>query len=77
MQADAKDRFSVKLLEFNAEPAIEMTGERLRWILEDLFEAMSRTCVAPFFSIDIDETVERNGEKRRLLRKCLDINLHR
>ena len=46
----AKDRFSVKLLEINAEPAIEMTGKRLQWILEDLFEAISRTCVVPFFS---------------------------
>ena len=70
-------RFSVKLLEINAEPAIEMTGERLQWILEDLFEAISRTCVASFFSLDVDEAVERNGDKRMLLRKCLDVSLHR
>ncbi|TFY81546.1 hypothetical protein EWM64_g2472 [Hericium alpestre] len=40
----------VQLLEVNAEPAIELTGPRLTWILEDLFEAIGKTCVEPFFS---------------------------
>ena len=37
------------LLEMNAEPAIELTGPRLTWILEDLFVAIGQVCVAPFF----------------------------
>ena len=76
----AKDRFTVKLLEINAEPAIEMTGERLQWILEDLFEAISITCVKPFFSLDYpgrDGDGSSNSEKREFLIKCLDIPLHR
>ena len=39
----------VSVLELNAEPAIHLTGERLSWILEELFEGIARTCVAPFF----------------------------
>ncbi|GJE98096.1 tubulin-tyrosine ligase-like protein [Phanerochaete sordida] len=42
-------RFRVSLLEANAEPAIEMTGPRLTWVLEDLFCAIARVCVVPFF----------------------------
>ncbi|KAL1741482.1 tubulin-tyrosine ligase family-domain-containing protein [Schizophyllum fasciatum] len=41
--------FLVKLLEINAEPAIELTGPRLAWILKDLFVAIGERCVAPFF----------------------------
>ncbi|KAI4294477.1 TTL-domain-containing protein [Schizophyllum commune Loenen D] len=41
--------FLVKLLEINAEPAIELTGPRLAWILEDLFVAIGKQCVQPFF----------------------------
>lgn len=62
-------RFSLKLLEINAEPAIEMTGPRLRWILEDLFTAACEACVAPFFTA-FAERLER-------LRMCLDIRLHK
>ncbi|KAL1714848.1 tubulin-tyrosine ligase family-domain-containing protein [Schizophyllum commune] len=40
--------FLVKLLEINAEPAIELTGPRLAWILEDLFVAIGKQCVQPF-----------------------------
>ena len=40
--------FIVKLLEINAEPAIELTGPRLAWILEDLFVAIGKRCVQPF-----------------------------
>lgn len=38
----------VHLLEINAEPAIDMTGPRLTWILEDLFISIAHTCIAPF-----------------------------
>ena len=40
--------FIVKLLEINAEPAIELTGPRLAWTLEDLFVAVAKRCVQPF-----------------------------
>ena len=46
--AKTGSRYRVYLLEFNAEPAIEMTGSRLTWILEDLFESMALACVGPF-----------------------------
>ena len=39
----------VSVLELNAEPAIHLTGKRLSWVLEELFEGIARTCVAPFF----------------------------
>ncbi|KAG6911843.1 hypothetical protein DXG01_000090 [Tephrocybe rancida] len=35
-------KLQVKLLEINAEPAIELTGPRLTWILEDLFISMGK-----------------------------------
>ena len=41
----------VSVLELNAEPAIHLTGERLSWILVELFEGIARTCVAPFFEL--------------------------
>ncbi|KAL5534260.1 hypothetical protein ACEPAG_722 [Sanghuangporus baumii] len=72
-------RFLVKLLEFNSEPAIEMTGTRLKWILEDLFELISRTCVEPFFNREIFGEVRipcRTGlESSCAFRKCLVVNL--
>ncbi|KAJ8515266.1 hypothetical protein ONZ45_g7299 [Pleurotus djamor] len=34
-------RFQTKLLEINAEPAIELTGPRLHWILEGLFNGIA------------------------------------
>ncbi|KAG9053677.1 hypothetical protein FS842_007479, partial [Serendipita sp. 407] len=36
--------FQVHLLELNAEPAIHLTGPRLEWILEELFNEISHTC---------------------------------
>lgn len=70
-------RFLVKLLEFNAEPAIEMTGSRLKWILEDLFELIGRTCVEPFFDRDnIGESGKFTQDVSScILRKCLAVNL--
>ncbi|KAF9044867.1 tubulin-tyrosine ligase [Hymenopellis radicata] len=48
----------VHLLEFNSEPAIELTGPRLTWILEDLFVAMGKVCVEPFFRPPFTKDVE-------------------
>ncbi|KAH9898504.1 hypothetical protein C8Q73DRAFT_788681 [Cubamyces lactineus] len=75
---DAPRKFQVNLLEVNSEPAIELTGPRLTWILEDLFRAIAKTCVAPFFSAEGSSTREdvdawRVGEMKENLRKCLDI----
>ena len=70
----------MQLLEINSEPAIELTGPRLTWILEDLFIAIGKVCVAPFFSTqtyrDMDADVRfpdwSVGETRHGLRKCLE-----
>ena len=64
--------FQVKLLEINAEPAIELTGPRLTWILEDLFKSMAEVAVRPF--ANIGQTIDdwEVGETRHYLRKCLD-----
>ncbi|TRM65765.1 tubulin-tyrosine ligase family-domain-containing protein [Schizophyllum amplum] len=58
--SDNLSPFTVKLLEVNAEPAIELTGPRLAWILEDLFVAMARRCVQPFFE-EGSEAEEEDG----------------
>ncbi|KAJ8084194.1 putative tubulin--tyrosine ligase pby1 [Marasmius tenuissimus] len=66
-------RWQVKLLEINAEPAIELTGPRLKWILEDLFIAMAKVCVRPFS--DGQEGVDASwpvGETEHNLVKCLE-----
>lgn len=70
--------FQVKLLEVNSEPAIELTGPRLTWILEDLFKAIGIICIQPFLHSASHE--ERNaswkvGETVHNLRKCLDIKV--
>jgi tubulin--tyrosine ligase len=49
-RASGRPRFQALLLEINAEPAIEMTGPRLTWILEDLFVSMAKICVQPFIN---------------------------
>ncbi|KLO14479.1 tubulin-tyrosine ligase [Schizopora paradoxa] len=65
-----------KLLEVNAEPAIEMTGPRLTWVLEDLFKAIADTCVEPFFrnhhprSTSEEKEPKKADEKEVLLREC-------
>ncbi|KAJ7630636.1 tubulin-tyrosine ligase [Roridomyces roridus] len=68
----ASPRFQVKLLEINSEPAIELTGPRLSWILRDLFVAISRTCVVPFFKPEAGDAEWSVGETRHGLIKCLD-----
>ncbi|KIM48050.1 hypothetical protein M413DRAFT_439754 [Hebeloma cylindrosporum] len=67
----------VKLLEVNAEPAVELTGPRLTWILEDLFISMAKVCVEPFFTDRMDLGIEgwEIGEERHNLIKCMDENV--
>ncbi|KAH8100635.1 tubulin-tyrosine ligase family-domain-containing protein [Cristinia sonorae] len=65
-------RFQVQLLEVNSEPAIELTGPRLTWILQDLFQAIAQTCVEPFFKGSSQGGEWRVGEVRQHLKKCLD-----
>ncbi|KAF7339919.1 Tubulin-tyrosine ligase [Mycena venus] len=68
----SQPRFQVSLLEINAEPAIELTGPRLSWILQDLFIAMGKVCVEPFFNPKTEELGWVVGETRHGLIKCLE-----
>jgi len=63
--------FQIKLLEMNAEPAVELTGPRLTWVLEDLFNAIARVCVDPFVR-NVPAEAWPVGETRHHLRKCLE-----
>ncbi|CEL58034.1 putative tubulin--tyrosine ligase C12B10,04 OS=Schizosaccharomyces pombe (strain 972 / ATCC 24843) GN=SPAC12B10.04 PE=3 SV=1 [Rhizoctonia solani AG-1 IB] len=65
-------KYQVHLLEINAEPAIELTGARLNWILVDLFKGIAHTCVKPFFEIT-KSVPNQNEGPNQWLRKCLDI----
>ncbi|KAJ7275351.1 tubulin-tyrosine ligase family-domain-containing protein [Mycena haematopus] len=65
-------RFRVSLLEINAEPAIELTGPRLSWILQDLFTVICQVCVEPFFNAKSEELDWTIGESRHGLIKCLE-----
>ncbi len=67
-------KFQVKLLEINSEPAIELTGPRLTWILEDLFKGIAKTCVEPFFGKDGPAQL-KVGEAKEHLRLCLDMQI--
>ncbi|KAG8870014.1 hypothetical protein FRB97_000431 [Tulasnella sp. 331] len=74
------DSLQVHILEMNAEPAIELTGKRLQWILDDFFQGVANVCVRPFlFHLDAiedaDETDWTVGETRYGLRKCLDVRV--
>ncbi|KAJ3844100.1 TTL-domain-containing protein [Lentinula raphanica] len=78
----SKSRFQIKLLEINAEPAIELTGPRLAWILEDLFVDIGKVCVEPFLTKQQassvgDEDGWNVGETRGNLRKCLEVEVRR
>lgn len=89
---DSKDienesKIEVKLLEINAEPAIELTGPRLAWILEDLFADIGKVCVEPFFvkqstsvqagAISSNDSDWPVGETRRNLVKCIETEVRR
>jgi tubulin---tyrosine ligase len=60
----------VKLLELNAEPAIELTGPRLKWILDDLFMSIRQMCIDPYFR---GESLDGwlTGDTREHFIKCL------
>lgn len=66
--------FCVKILEINSEPAIELTGPRLNWILKDLFAATAEVCIVPFFVKARDQVMGtwNVGETRHNLIKCMD-----
>lgn len=70
--------FQVNILELNAEPAIELTGARLNWILEEFFHGIAEVCVKPFLFPDEDNKTNdwKVGETRCGLRKCLDVQVH-
>ncbi|KNZ73456.1 TTL domain-containing protein [Termitomyces sp. J132] len=67
-----KPQLQVKLLEINAEPAIELTGPRLTWILEDLFVSMGKVCVKPFLTKKHEVDKWEVGETQNHLIKVLD-----
>ncbi|KAG5654757.1 hypothetical protein H0H81_003765 [Sphagnurus paluster] len=64
-------KYQVKLLEINAEPAIELTGPRLTWILEGLFESIGKVCIEPFLTHE-KEKGWGVGEARHHFVKALD-----
>jgi hypothetical protein len=64
--------YQVKLLEINAEPAIELTGPRLTWILEDLFVSIGTVCVKPFLEGKRMGEGWKLGETRFNMIKCLE-----
>lgn len=71
-------RFRVNMLEINSEPAIEMTGPRLTWILEDLFVSIRKECIDPFLhstalGCSVNERDEKCAESLVGLRKCFTV----
>ncbi|KAI0732299.1 tubulin-tyrosine ligase [Fomitopsis betulina] len=68
-------RYQAYLLEVNSEPAIELTGPRLTWILEDLFTEIGKTCVAPFYGDPISKEQWAVGETKGAFRKCLAVEV--
>jgi tubulin--tyrosine ligase len=62
------------LLEINSEPAIELTGARLTWILEDLFVGIARVAVGP--RLDMGGSPEGEAlENDGYFLKCLDVGV--
>ena len=72
-----KEDGHVMLLEINAEPAVHLTGERLTWTLQELFEGMAKACVEPFFAEEGAAPPEewKVGEEKHGLVKCLDVQV--
>lgn len=71
--SDPQSPFQVYLLELNSEPAIELTGQRLRWILEELHNSIAEVCVAPFFKLkEVDLSHWTIGDSRYGLIKCCE-----
>jgi tubulin---tyrosine ligase len=66
----------VHFLELNPEPAIELTGARLRWVLEDMFTAIAKVCIGPFFGVQGCRWEDwQVGETKEGLRKCLEVGV--
>jgi tubulin--tyrosine ligase len=75
----------VQLLEVNAEPAIELTGPRLTWVLEDLFRALGMICVQPFLArgagavplsaAEVEDGGLWLGADKLAVRKVLDVEV--
>ncbi|KDQ08461.1 hypothetical protein BOTBODRAFT_118627 [Botryobasidium botryosum FD-172 SS1] len=85
---NSSKKFQVHLLELNAEPAIELTGARLGWILQELFTSIARVCVKGFFEPAPPDDGQGSsgggnrelegwevGEERFGLRKCLEVQV--
>lgn len=69
---------TVVLLELNAEPAVHLTGARLGWTLERMFEGVAHACVVPFFDRSAEATPTEGwavGEERFGLVKCLEVQV--
>jgi len=65
--------FQVSLLEINSEPAIELTGPRLQWILRDMHQSIARLFVAPFFGLEGEPQGEwKVGVTKDGFIKCLE-----
>ncbi|KAG8999257.1 hypothetical protein FRB94_006345 [Tulasnella sp. JGI-2019a] len=79
--SDNEDSFQVHILEMNAEPAIELTGSRLQWILDDFFRGVADVCVRPLLfpeesnKCGAGEKEWEVGEVRHGLIKCLDVRV--
>lgn len=67
----SQQSFQVKILEINAQPAIELTGPRLEYILQDLFQSIAKVCVEPFF-VPQSKEPWAVGDRRKHFIKCLD-----
>lgn len=71
-------QFSVTILELNAEPAIELTGARLSWILENMFSGICDACVRPFFGNkggEEEKEVWKVETEKHGLYKALDVQV--
>lgn len=63
------------LLEMNSEPAIELTGPRLTWILEDLFTNVAKVVVEPHLGATEPSRGGEGLESDRHFVKCLDVQV--
>jgi tubulin---tyrosine ligase len=75
-EAGANGSLGIRLLEINAEPAIELTGPRLSWILKDLFIQIGKTCVEPFFDPKVADSESWSiGDIKEHFIKCFDARI--
>ncbi|KZT30361.1 tubulin-tyrosine ligase [Neolentinus lepideus HHB14362 ss-1] len=63
--------YTVSLLELNAEPAIEMTGKRLYWLLHGLFTGIGEVAVRPW----LEGHEAEEDRKKWCMRKVLDVQV--